>query len=710
MATNINSRNKLIKINGEYVKLYVTTNNTLPKLLKNTGSLIVYHQDKDDVQTNYLYLGNELISSGWGFDNENDKEYAKTVLKQWDKLFTFSTGVKPKSTSAPEYVDKFWDNLNENDPLYAYKNDFVDNIINSSENNFSIPYLLNNIIKSTKVEFNEALKNYIPIKSDISKEEISPYIYQRLSSNVSNPNQKIDMKYLGYMFGPAIYTKPEITNFDIKLYYSYYDRKHQLFVNETEAKYVNGKYRVPKGAFISTIEVTVNTVLNDSPRLVSVTFDYAHTKYNRELTIDLPEYNAITELIPDSLTNVSNNSIFRNQVMNEFIKTDSTIFTYDYSSCTLNVSNMVETNIGMQTKVTFRPTSKDQYILVTDDFQIMKNVSVNYKGAETPKKYAAFNSSWFSSVTNDEFTGYDSYEYMFEDGSIHMNLDIDIECVEVGRIFSSIHSLIMSDYNIDTKKIFDYIGDNTSNSVSPIIDNNIKFNVEESIRDNISNIFVTTFAVPYNKTIKKMYMDILETNTNNVSRNDVTGLLKCVHNIRVFGSCSPTSFDKNSSQYLLSFPIDRTNVFSQPFKLYVLLIDTAVFNNKYTVKSFDVNLEDVGDDLENTNIINFTEKPVSYDSRYVYNFTTMRTIINRIIVGLNDLRLSLVKLYKNGYLSLITDEEFDSAHIYNLNTDPRYGNRNMFLRMMIQQNSIFNTDGTLHGGAKNFLEKINRAF
>ena len=76
-------KNKLVKIDGEYVKLYVTTNKTLPKLLKNTGSLIVYHDGvlsntNDNTPINYLYLGNNLISSGWGLHKEvqrNDTEY-----------------------------------------------------------------------------------------------------------------------------------------------------------------------------------------------------------------------------------------------------------------------------------------------------------------------------------------------------------------------------------------------------------------------------------------------------------------------------------------------------------------------------------------------------------------------------------------------------------------------------------------------------------
>ena len=80
---NFNIQNKLVKIDGEYVKLYVTTNKTLPKLLKNTGSLIVYHDGvlsntNDNTPINYLYLGNNLISSGWGLHKEvqrNDTEY-----------------------------------------------------------------------------------------------------------------------------------------------------------------------------------------------------------------------------------------------------------------------------------------------------------------------------------------------------------------------------------------------------------------------------------------------------------------------------------------------------------------------------------------------------------------------------------------------------------------------------------------------------------
>lgn len=60
-------KEKLLKINGEYVKFYVTTNYKLPQLLANSGAAVIYHEAPTGL--NYLYVGGELIASGYGFAN-----------------------------------------------------------------------------------------------------------------------------------------------------------------------------------------------------------------------------------------------------------------------------------------------------------------------------------------------------------------------------------------------------------------------------------------------------------------------------------------------------------------------------------------------------------------------------------------------------------------------------------------------------------------
>ena len=74
------ANDKLLNLDGEKLQLYITKSKHLPKLLKNSGSLIVY-KDEDlehygAQSSNYIYLGNEMIAGGWGFNNEEQKTTA----------------------------------------------------------------------------------------------------------------------------------------------------------------------------------------------------------------------------------------------------------------------------------------------------------------------------------------------------------------------------------------------------------------------------------------------------------------------------------------------------------------------------------------------------------------------------------------------------------------------------------------------------------
>lgn len=56
---------QILNINGQYIKFFVTTNATLPAILKNSGSAVVHHNVNTDY--NSIWLGGELIAGGWGF-------------------------------------------------------------------------------------------------------------------------------------------------------------------------------------------------------------------------------------------------------------------------------------------------------------------------------------------------------------------------------------------------------------------------------------------------------------------------------------------------------------------------------------------------------------------------------------------------------------------------------------------------------------------
>ena len=86
--------NNLLNINGEYVKFYITTNSNIPYILKNSGSIVIYH-DKNNALSNglipfsyslnYIYLGNEIIASGYGLSNIDLRNKSEEIAVNYDE-------------------------------------------------------------------------------------------------------------------------------------------------------------------------------------------------------------------------------------------------------------------------------------------------------------------------------------------------------------------------------------------------------------------------------------------------------------------------------------------------------------------------------------------------------------------------------------------------------------------------------------------------
>ena len=77
---NNNLSDNLIRINGEYVKFYATTNSALPNIMRNTGAMIIY---QDNSYSSYmrrsLYLANNFIASGYGVYSEDNRNYLESI-------------------------------------------------------------------------------------------------------------------------------------------------------------------------------------------------------------------------------------------------------------------------------------------------------------------------------------------------------------------------------------------------------------------------------------------------------------------------------------------------------------------------------------------------------------------------------------------------------------------------------------------------------
>ena len=124
--------NDITKFNDKYLKCVVTKykSTTSDNALGNSGSLIIYQPASgNSINRNYIYLGSEFLSSGYGFSTEEVQRKAEKIVREYDGQ-----------------IDKF----NKSDEL------------------------LNNIIAEKYNDLLEKLKNYILENGgDISKTKIT---------------------------------------------------------------------------------------------------------------------------------------------------------------------------------------------------------------------------------------------------------------------------------------------------------------------------------------------------------------------------------------------------------------------------------------------------------------------------------------------------------------------------------------------------------
>lgn len=138
--------NNLLNVNGEYVKFYVTTNSNIPYILKNSGSIVIYH-DKNNVLSNglisssyslnYIYLGNEVIASGYGLSNIDLRNKSEEIALNYDERQSYID-------NRFAYID------NDFNFLYTYKlaynGDLQHTYISNNDNKININDLLFNTV------------------------------------------------------------------------------------------------------------------------------------------------------------------------------------------------------------------------------------------------------------------------------------------------------------------------------------------------------------------------------------------------------------------------------------------------------------------------------------------------------------------------------------------------------------------------------------
>ena len=605
---NFNIQNKLIRIDGEYVKLYVTTNKTLPKLLKNTGSLIVYHdgvlsEKNDFTPINHLYLGNNLIASGWGFHKEVQRDDA-------EYFFNYGNGSSDSKHIGGEefsynYYDTvrklydtipFWDNdLLSNDVITNYELYFEDERIQhiNYPNTYSLPTFkslykdanvfstINDIITRVCYKNNVENAKFIQYDSLLTNPDgtNAPYIYQDFDAN-SIVESNIGKSYLSsftaniikdyakilyrrpiyldmlpYMLGPAIYDKPEIKDIDVKIYYKYSKNSNGGGVASDKfgnfvAKKVNGKYQLPKGANIYAVTLEMDVKMNDGKEITGCGFDYMVTKYN-EAKLQITENQSdTTTKVSDILStllfdeNVNLNGV---QMSNNY-KT----FTSNYESTNLTIEKQYESKYGTDyTHVTFTYNLGNKLSIPIENTTFIKNLYLKVVGVNKLKKYAGFdtaNNGYFYDATklncyNSNLNSHIMYslEYAWKSTFVYLPYDIEIEPVDV--IFVGTKPIDPVYGNNDSERykfnIIELFGN--SLNIGTIYDNYSKKLLNTPLRsNNLDGSDILMIGVPNGKLIKNVFANIEYTdNTRRIRKDNITGLLKLISNVNYFISLNP---------------------------------------------------------------------------------------------------------------------------------------------------------------------------
>lgn len=110
---NIN-RQPITRYDGQYLKCVVTQYKATINVLKNSGTLIVYQPQNENV--NYLYLGDEMLASGFGVSTIEKRDILEDVADRYYDDYAYLTTYIDLSFAYTSY---------EVDGLYAYLNNFI---------------------------------------------------------------------------------------------------------------------------------------------------------------------------------------------------------------------------------------------------------------------------------------------------------------------------------------------------------------------------------------------------------------------------------------------------------------------------------------------------------------------------------------------------------------------------------------------------------
>ena len=518
--------NKLLKLNNEYVKLYITSNKELPELLKNSGSLIVYREnsntsvgedtssgqtngsnnsdssehhinelseltiesinDSNNNGTNYLYLGNELIASGWGFDNIKQKNAAINYL-----------------TTLPTHINSIVDVLN--------------NIINSINNNENL---------------------YITKDSDLGSYKDLYISTSNFPSSIlvdKNNEKNILIKDLPQLLNKATYKEEEIT----KVEYS--------IVNED-------------GNNIEDKDNNINNIIRDDiNKCFYVPYNYAKLYLQLKIKLNLNDVGDITNIKFNTYTIKINNTN---------INTDNYILSIEKDNNTNNTQIIT---------IAKKFTNIDN--IIDPDIYITFNKTNNYKNYPDSTDNSLNNLYSIENIIpehtvriNNSFERYKiipTYEIYYsttllENSSVTNIPEYDQPWAYIGNI---------QDFSIPSLNDF--------KKVLIVNENNVTFNIEIT-----NDRYLLIFMIPKLYNINK----IMLCSSNNKIKQNILGEFKILYDYGVNNIIYTIIDFDNDNNYYLKFELSKNNINNNTntlSEININLLDQNIINNTYYLSSDD---------------------------------------------------------------------------------------------------------------------------
>ncbi len=304
---------QILNINGQYIKFFVTTNASLPAILKNSGSAVIHH----DVNTEYnsIWIGGELIAGGWGFVKETH-DTLEQIAGNYKS--TISSIISKEKDDVKALVDRY-DQI-----IYGVDHD----------------------------KWN--LNNYLQ-KDGENADASNTYIITSLKNWGGSDNVKMKMSQLPLLLIKSEYNDIEFSDFKYTIEF-----KHGLtYSDETDndkevVVSTSPDIELPVNSLISTITVEFVAKFNDSGGLNQIIMNL--TNYTEKINETSHEYSKSVQRYDTTFSQIFDASTFVVINSNEEITNINSIYYSNLSSSEVKFTIKIyySDKIGDTTKTTYK--------------------------------------------------------------------------------------------------------------------------------------------------------------------------------------------------------------------------------------------------------------------------------------------------------------------------------------------------------------------